>query len=113
MRISKVSIYNFRSIEKVENLDINSFNVFVGQNNHGKTNIFEAIEWFYNGGEEEELVRSGANRDSVSVEVEFRDSQSGLDRITTASHKTKIENTIGSNETIKVRRRLNDSKKFY
>src|SRR3989344_8812983 len=113
MRISKVSIYNFRSIEKVENLKINSFNVFVGQNNHGKTNVFEAIEWFYNGGEEDDVVRSGATRDSVSVEIEFCDSQSGLERVMTTAAKTKIENTIGDNEVIRVRRRLSEAKKIY
>lgn len=113
MTISKLSIYNFRSIEKIENLTVTSFNVFVGQNNHGKTNIFEAIEWFYNGGDENEMVRNGASRDSVYVDIEFQDAQSGLERVTTATHKTKIKNTIGENEIIRVRRRLNDVKKVY
>jgi putative ATP-dependent endonuclease of the OLD family len=49
MYISKISVKNFRSIDFVENLELNKFNVFVGQNNHGKTNFFEAIEWFYSG----------------------------------------------------------------
>ena len=48
MKILQITIINFRSIEKAE-IKANEFNVFVGQNNHGKTNIFEAVEWFYTG----------------------------------------------------------------
>ena len=46
MRISKITIDNFRSIKHAE-ITADKFNVFVGQNNHGKTNFFEAIDWFY------------------------------------------------------------------
>jgi len=48
MKLSKMVINNFRSLKKVEFCPGN-FNIFVGQNNHGKTNIIEAIEWFYTG----------------------------------------------------------------
>lgn len=47
MRITKFTITNFRSIEFAEIIPA-EFNVFVGQNNHGKTNLFEGMEWFYN-----------------------------------------------------------------
>lgn len=113
MKVSKISISNFRSIEKVDNLSLNSFSVFVGQNNHGKTNFFEAIEWFYNGGDEEEIIRKGKNKDDVFVELEFVGSQEGLTRIGTLTHKTKISNIIGDNDTIRVRRKLSDVKKRY
>jgi len=46
MKISKIIVENYRSIQKVE-VDIDKFSIFVGQNNHGKTNFFETIEWFY------------------------------------------------------------------
>jgi AAA15 family ATPase/GTPase len=46
MRLSKIVIQNFRSISNAEILP-SKFSVFVCQNNHGKTNLFEAIEWFY------------------------------------------------------------------
>ena len=113
MKISTISIYNFRSIEKVENLEVSFFNVFIGQNNHGKTNIFEALEWFYNGGEDDEVVRKGADRESMCVEVVFKDSQSGLERVTSAAPKTKIKNTIEENEIVRVRRKFSDPKKLY
>lgn len=112
MRISKITIYNFRSIEKIENLEVNSFNVFVGQNNHGKTNFFEAIEWLYNGGSQEEIIAKGKNKDDVYVEIEFSKSQEGLSRIKTQSHKTKISKVIGDNETIRIRRKFIDHKKL-
>jgi putative ATP-dependent endonuclease of OLD family len=39
MRLTKVTINNFRSIQHAE-MEDNRFNVLAGQNNHGKTNIF-------------------------------------------------------------------------
>ncbi len=48
MKITRIKIENFRSIEFTE-IALGAFNVLVGQNNHGKTNFFEAIDWFYNG----------------------------------------------------------------
>ena len=47
MRISTIEIECYRSIEKVT-LEVGPFSVLVGQNNHGKTNVFEALQWFYN-----------------------------------------------------------------
>lgn len=114
MKISKITIHNFRSIERIENLSVDLFNVFVGQNNHGKTNFFEAIEWFYNGGDNKEIIRKCKNQEDVFVEIEFVDSQAGLSRISTQIHKTKISNVIGINEIIRIRRKLAIPKKrFY
>ena len=42
MRIRRILIENFRSI-KHASMDVSALNIFVGQNNHGKTNLFEAI----------------------------------------------------------------------
>ena len=39
MKISKITIKNFRSIEYAEIIP-SAFNVLVGQNNHGKTNFY-------------------------------------------------------------------------
>ncbi len=39
MKIKKIVVENYRSIKKVE-LEPSKFSVFVGQNNHGKTNFF-------------------------------------------------------------------------
>lgn len=46
MKILKIKIEGFRSIKAAE-IFLDDMNVFVGQNNHEKTNIFEAIRWFF------------------------------------------------------------------
>ncbi|MFN5869313.1 MAG: AAA family ATPase, partial [Akkermansiaceae bacterium] len=83
MRISKITVENYRSIRRAE-IHVSAFNVLVGQNNHGKTNLFDAIQWFYAGtGDIATLknTKAGAD-DEVSVEVEFSGVQAGLDQIT-------------------------------
>ncbi len=112
MRINKISISCFRSIKLLDNLSLSEFNIFIGQNNHGKTNFFEAIEWFYNGGTSDELVKKGENKDDVFVKIEFTGCQDGLDRVNTASHKTKIERALNGSDTIEIVRRLSDPKKL-
>ena len=41
MKISRIKITNFRSIENT-NIEASDFNIIIGQNNTGKTNFFEA-----------------------------------------------------------------------
>ncbi|MDR1984838.1 MAG: AAA family ATPase [Prevotellaceae bacterium] len=48
MKIHRIKIKNFRSIQQAE-FQTTDFNIFVGQNNCGKTNFFEALEFFFNG----------------------------------------------------------------
>lgn len=43
MYISNIEVKNFRSI-KHATVPLTQLGVFVGQNNHGKTNFLEAIE---------------------------------------------------------------------
>jgi putative ATP-dependent endonuclease of the OLD family len=38
MKIKSIYIKNFRSIEE-QSIELDKFNLFVGQNNHGKTNF--------------------------------------------------------------------------
>ena len=67
MKISKVEINNFKSIEKAS-FTASDFTVLIGQNNHGKTNVLSAIEWFYNGGGKlEEIVHRGKDKKAISV----------------------------------------------
>lgn len=46
MKISKVEIENFRSIEKLS-FNLNDYIVLIGENNSGKSSILKAIELFY------------------------------------------------------------------
>lgn len=46
MRLRKITIQNFRSIEKIENFRIEPLQALVGQNNAGKSNILKALDCF-------------------------------------------------------------------
>ncbi|WP_020603577.1 AAA family ATPase [Spirosoma spitsbergense] len=45
MKIKRLVIENFKSIERIELIEPNPFAVFVGPNGSGKSNIFEALEF--------------------------------------------------------------------
>lgn len=47
MHIKKITIENFKCIEKIDFFPDESFNVIVGENNQGKTTIFEALRLWY------------------------------------------------------------------
>ena len=81
MKISKIIIDNFRSIKHTE-VTVDKFNIFVGQNNHGKTNFFEAIDWFYNGKGDLDKIRCGRMGDTeISVEIEFIEISDGIEKM--------------------------------
>lgn len=48
MAINKISIRNFRSLQSVD-FDAKDLNVFVGQNDEGKSNVLRALDLFFNG----------------------------------------------------------------
>lgn len=114
MRVSKITIKNFRSVKEAEVLPDN-FNIFVGQNNHGKTNLFEAIDWFFNGlkkGEDIDKIRFGrTGTDEVSVEIEFSEAKSGVERMKNQANKTKMEEVLGESDSIVIKRSSVDLKK--
>lgn len=45
MKIKRLVVENFKSIERIELIEPNPFTVFVGPNGSGKSNIFEALEF--------------------------------------------------------------------
>lgn len=105
MKIKAISVTNFRSLRSVT-LEAASFNVFVGQNNHGKTNFFQAIEWFYSGKGEIQDIRhvEAAATDEVAVEIEFTGIKDGIARITNQENQTKLKKILGDSDTMRVRR---------
>ncbi|MFA1574109.1 ATP-dependent nuclease [Vibrio cyclitrophicus] len=107
MKISKVTINNFRSIEYAV-FDFNDFNVFVGQNNAGKTNLFEAIEWFFKGLPKGKSLKDlHPNRNTskeISVEIEFEGAQHGAENMRNEANKTKMLNVLDGNDTLFVKR---------
>jgi predicted ATPase len=116
MKIKNIKISNFRSIESVDlNLDV--FNIQVGQNNHGKTNYFEAIRWFFNGfltkESKEDIARKGSSG-VISVEITFSELQDAINNMTNATKKTALKNIFTNNEDEIVIRRtteIGDGKK--
>ncbi len=111
MRISKIKIQNFRSLADVE-VSVSEFNVLIGQNNHGKTNFFEAVEWFYKpSGEIEDIRHVDAEDDAeVSVEIEFSGVQAGVENISKEDNRVKIRNVIGEADIMRIRRSSPDAK---
>lgn len=108
MQIRSLTVKNFRSIESVE-ISPSGFNVFVGQNNHGKTNFFDAIEWFFNGarGSVSDLRRRGT-QEAIEVEVVFSNTAMGLSAMRNPTAGTKLQPFINSQDEIKIRRRSDE-----
>lgn len=49
MKLRNIKIKGFRSIKEIE-LNIDDFLCFIGPNNHGKSNIFQALDLFFSSG---------------------------------------------------------------
>lgn len=116
MKISKLQIRNFRSIENAC-ITCTDFNIYVGQNNAGKTNLFEAIEWFYNGtpkgGTIQDLIFKRGEPNSLSVEITFSGAQDGAAKMLNAANRTKMLEVLGASDSISVRRcGEQDNKRF-
>ena len=110
MRINKITIKNFRSIKDAVIIPSN-FNVFVGQNNHGKTNLFEALDWFFGPSGDIDKIRFGqTGTNEVVVEVEFGGAQEGAAKMKHAAKKTTIEALLGSSDVITIKRTSLDVK---
>jgi putative ATP-dependent endonuclease of the OLD family len=115
MKITKISIYNYRSIKEINELELDDFNVFVGQNNHGKTNLFEAIEWFFNAkssSDDEHFNRDKSNQ--IIVELFFEGVEaSDIEKLKTEASKTKIKNLLRDADSFSVRKTSSNHKKSY
>jgi putative ATP-dependent endonuclease of OLD family len=107
MKISKVIIKNFKSIEKAE-FECNDFNIFVGQNNAGKTNFFEAIEWFFNGlpkGKSTQVLHpTGDVTKEISVKIVFTGAIHGAENMRNETNKTKMLGVLNGSDTLLVER---------
>lgn len=111
MRITKITVENFRSIERVE-LNVNRFNVLAGQNNHGKTNLFEAIEWFYNGsGNTDDIRFKHEPGREVTVEIEYSDVQAGIEAVINEGTQAKFAKFADGRDVLRVKRTSSDASK--
>ena len=48
MRISSITIRNYRCLRDVK-IDVDDYGVFIGTNGSGKSSVFYALDWFFNG----------------------------------------------------------------
>jgi putative ATP-dependent endonuclease of the OLD family len=104
VHITKIIIDQFCSIEHAEFFP-SQFNVMVGQNNHGKTNVFEALNWFFTNKGDISKFRFGQKGDKeISVEVEFTDVQKALSSMKNDKNRTSIAKVIGDQNTIRTKR---------
>ena len=111
MKISRITVNNFRSIEHAA-IEPSAFNVLVGQNNHGKTNFFEAIEWFYNAsGDLGQITFMRETQRDVSVEIEYVDIQAGIESIKNEKTKESFKKFAGDRDVVRVIRRKSDGGK--
>ena len=110
MKISKIKVKNFRSVKDAE-IAPDNFNIFVGQNNHGKTNFFEAIDWFYGAKGDIDKIRFGqTGQDEVSVEIEFSGAKEGALKMKNEKNKTVITKLLGESDIITIKRTSADTK---
>ncbi|WP_018669194.1 ATP-dependent nuclease [Bacteroides gallinarum] len=112
MKIKRISIENFRSIKQA-NILVSDFNIFVGQNNCGKTNLFEALEFFFNGykGNIRELIFKRSSDLEMSVEIEFSDIQDGLSKMQNEKNRATLSGKLGNADIACLRRSSKDAKK--
>ena len=114
MKISKVSICNFRSIGETI-FDCSDFNIFVGQNNTGKTNFFEAIEWFFNGLPKGKSIKDlhpkGDTSKVISVKIEFSGALHGAENMRNEGNKTTMLRVLNESDTLTVERSSVDHSK--
>ncbi len=96
MKISHVKIHNWRSIKDLD-IDFNDIMIFIGQNNHGKSNILSALLFFFG---ETSCTELDFNKDSedLFVEIEFRD----LDE----HDKSQFQKYLTIENHIKVRKQI-------
>ena len=114
MKISKIKVENFRSINSAE-IDLTRFSIFVGQNNHGKTNFFEAIEWFYDAkSTPKDCYLNLDEKNTITVELTFDEVvESDIEKLTNEATKTKIRNILGESKTFQIKKTSADHKRKY
>lgn len=103
MKITNISIRNFRSIRSAE-IDCANFNIFVGQNNAGKTNLFEAIEWFFNPksfrGDLNDLRFQRKPKNNIEVSISFSGAQAGARKMKHEKNRDKILNILEDSDEV-------------
>lgn len=99
MRIARIKIHNYRSIRELE-IECQPLMVFLGPNNHGKSNVLAALEFFLTPGgkvEKSDMFDfSTRDDDLIWVEVTFQE--------LTEQEKTTFKKYVMSDGSVRVRK---------
>lgn len=98
MRIEKVIIHNWRSIAD-EEIDFEELMIFIGQNNHGKSNILSSLLFFF-GSITHSHLDFHADADELFVEITF----TNLDEF----DQNQFKKYLSADNKIKVRKSVNE-----
>jgi putative ATP-dependent endonuclease of the OLD family len=116
MNIDLLEVEHYRSIRKAV-IKPNRFNVFVGQNNHGKTNLFEAIEWHFSGMRKGESVTDICHlKDTTKkpkVAITYSGAQEAVEKMQHPANKTKIKNVLNGAGVVTIGRVGEDKKRTF
>ncbi|MBI2284308.1 MAG: AAA family ATPase [Bacteroidetes bacterium] len=100
MKITRIEVENFKSIKKYD-FAVSDMNIFVGKNNHGKTNLFDALDWFDSGKTDKSSYRNHNYELPIKVRLHFSDVQAGIVALPDGAYKTTMEKTLeGADEFI-------------
>ncbi len=101
MKISKITIHNFRSI-KHESFDLKNYTLLIGENNAGKSNIFRAIRVFYENG-----LKFNQSLDFPKFKTDDSESWIEIEYETTEDEQKSLKNEYqNSDRILKVRKIL-------
>lgn len=116
MKITSIIVENYRSIKRVE-ITPNQFNIFVGQNNHGKTNFFEAIEWFFSGMRKGESIEDIAHfkkiENTPKVRITFSGAQEAAEKMKHEANATKIKKALSGADAVVIERRGAEKQRIF
>lgn len=113
MKINRIEINNFRSIKKIDT-KLADFNTFVGPNNHGKTNLLEALDWFYSG---KTTLADKFNHQKdldIIVRLTFFGARESLELMEEGRQKTLLSNILdGEDEFVIEKTSIDDKRSIF
>lgn len=111
MKITRIEVENFKSIQNYD-FQVESFNVFIGKNNHGKTNLFDALDWFDSGKTQSANYRDNNKDHEIKVRIHFAGVQQSIGLMPEGRHKAAMQNALKETDNIVVEKSSADDKRF-
>ncbi|MDR2251504.1 MAG: ATP-binding protein [Endomicrobium sp.] len=112
MYISKIKLHNFKGFKGDHELNFDSgVNFFVGDNNCGKSSVFEAIDFIRTSKAKKDIITKTEINNYVSVEIEFAgtDLDALLEKEALNKYKSYLIDTAGT-KTLRVIRSSEETK---